>query len=130
MVLDVFAVVIPAGETSVLVCGSLSIFDILISSQVVVDFTATWCGPCRLMAPIFTELSKKFLNLIFLKVDVDEVQVLKRYMQLGNGFAAFLWRIGRKHFLEVVSGIVIRALVSLLSNPVCENDYECIALLL
>jgi thioredoxin 1 len=41
---------------------------------VVVDFTATWCGPCRLMAPIFTELSKKFENLIFLKVDVDEVQ--------------------------------------------------------
>jgi len=41
---------------------------------VVVDFTATWCGPCRLMAPIFTELSKKFSNLIFLKVDVDEVQ--------------------------------------------------------
>jgi len=41
---------------------------------VVVDFTATWCGPCRLMAPIFAELSKKFENLIFLKVDVDEVQ--------------------------------------------------------
>ncbi|CAK9206297.1 unnamed protein product [Sphagnum troendelagicum] len=40
---------------------------------VVVDFTATWCGPCRLMSPIFTELSKKYPSLIFLKVDVDEV---------------------------------------------------------
>jgi thioredoxin 1 len=49
--------------------------DKAIILQVVVDFTATWCGPCRLMAPIFTELSKKFENLIFLKVDVDEVQV-------------------------------------------------------
>jgi thioredoxin 1 len=39
----------------------------------VVDFTATWCGPCRVMSPIFIELSKKYTNLIFLKVDVDEV---------------------------------------------------------
>ncbi len=43
--------------------------------QIVVDFTATWCGPCRLMAPVFSDLSKKYDILIFLKVDVDEVQV-------------------------------------------------------
>jgi thioredoxin 1 len=41
---------------------------------IVVDFTATWCGPCRLMAPVFSDLSKKYDILIFLKVDVDEVQ--------------------------------------------------------
>jgi len=41
----------------------------------VVDFTATWCGPCRVMSPIFVELSKKYPTLIFLKVDVDEVAV-------------------------------------------------------
>ncbi|XP_010275525.1 PREDICTED: thioredoxin H-type-like [Nelumbo nucifera] len=41
---------------------------------VVVDFTASWCGPCRLMTPILAELAKKLPNVIFLKVDVDELK--------------------------------------------------------
>ncbi|XP_010254672.1 PREDICTED: thioredoxin H-type-like [Nelumbo nucifera] len=43
---------------------------------VVVDFTASWCGPCRFMAPILAELAKKLPNVIFLKVDVDELKTV------------------------------------------------------
>ncbi|RDY04410.1 hypothetical protein CR513_11879 [Mucuna pruriens] len=45
---------------------------------IVVDFTATWCGPCRLIGPILAEIAKKMTDVIFLKVDVDELEPLAR----------------------------------------------------
>ena len=46
--------------------------------SVVVDFSATWCGPCRNISPVFHELSTKYPCTIFLKVDVDELKVVAK----------------------------------------------------
>lgn len=43
--------------------------------QVVVDFSAAWCGPCRMISPYFEELSTKYSGITFIKVDVDAVEV-------------------------------------------------------
>ncbi len=54
---------------------SKSDFDSEIASGklVVVDFFATWCGPCVNISPHFEKLSKEETSVVFLKVDVDEL---------------------------------------------------------
>lgn len=43
--------------------------------QVIANFSATWCGPCRILAPFYCELSEKHPSLMFLLIDVDELTV-------------------------------------------------------
>lgn len=40
---------------------------------VVANFSASWCGPCRMMAPAYAELAEKYPSLMFLTIDVDEL---------------------------------------------------------
>ena len=53
---------------------------------VLVDFWATWCGPCRQFGPIFEEASEKFTDVVFGKIDTDDQQQL---MAFRDGIAVF-----------------------------------------
>lgn len=45
---------------------------------VLVDFYATWCGPCKMMHPIIEEISKQYSTLNIIKVDVDKHEDIAR----------------------------------------------------
>lgn len=45
------------------------------SKLVMVDFYATWCGPCKVIAPKIEKMSQEFKDVVFMKVDVDKNEV-------------------------------------------------------
>ncbi|PIO68171.1 thioredoxin, partial [Teladorsagia circumcincta] len=46
-------------------------------SLIVIDFYATWCGPCKIMGPKFTKMSSEYPTVVFVKIDVDETDIVE-----------------------------------------------------
>ncbi|KAG0041161.1 hypothetical protein BGZ83_002229 [Gryganskiella cystojenkinii] len=50
---------------------------------VVVDFFATWCGPCKTLAPVLESMERKYSTSVFAKVDVDDAQDCAGHYQVS-----------------------------------------------
>ncbi len=73
-------------------------FDTLLkdNSSVVVDFFATWCGPCKMVGPVVEKVSEGMPNVKFVKVDVDELGDLAMRYGIMSIPAIFGFKNGQK----------------------------------
>lgn len=74
-------------------------FDQIINSEkpVLIDFYATWCGPCQMLAPILKEVKDSLGERVsILKVDVDKNQELAAMQQVRGVPTMMLFQKGKQ----------------------------------
>jgi len=54
------------------------------NSMVIIDFWATWCGPCQSFAPIFEAAAEKNADIVFAKVNTESEQELASQFQIRS----------------------------------------------
>ena len=71
----------------------------------VIDFWATWCGPCRMLAPIIAELAKEYEGKVVVgKCDVEENEDLAQEFGIRN-IPTVLFFKGGEMFDKVVGAV-------------------------
>jgi thioredoxin 1 len=98
----------------------MSKFNDIIKNDVptLVDFYATWCGPCKTMHPILDDLKKHFGEKIkVLKIDVDKNQQLASILKIRSVPTLILFKSGEKVWRE--SGVFpLKQLISLVQKHI------------
>jgi len=53
------------------------------TGHVVIDFFADWCGPCKKLAPHFSEFSNQYPSITFLKVNTDKAEEVAQFYEVS-----------------------------------------------
>ncbi len=83
---------------------------------VCIDFFATWCGPCKRIAPLFEEFAEKYKGVTFLKVDVDESAELVDFFGI-SAMPTFVF-VNNGAVVKRIEGADARAIVDTLEAMV------------
>jgi len=67
-----------------------------IKTLVVIQFTASWCGPCKAISPKFNELSEYYRNINCYKLDVNDVAEVADYLKISSLPTFQFYKNGKK----------------------------------
>ena len=77
---------------------------------VVVDFYATWCGPCKMLVPVFDELAEELSDKVsFFKVDVDQGMEIAQAYRISSVPSIVIFKDG--HQQEMLTGFMPKAVL-------------------
>lgn len=83
---------------------------------VLVDFWASWCGPCRTFAPVYETVSEDNPDIVFAKVDTEAEQGLAGYFQISS----------IPTLMAIRDGVVLYSQAGALPQPALENLVQAI----
>lgn len=87
----------------------MSNFDAIIQSEkpVLVDFFATWCGPCKMLSPILREVKDSLGDTVsIIKIDVDKNQQISSKYQVRGVPTMILFQNGKQLWRQ--SGVLTK----------------------
>lgn len=74
--------------------NQLEFEEVIKNGYTLVDFFATWCGPCKMLSPILEELDGEFADVDFVKVDVDDENALAAKFGIMSIPTVYLFKDG------------------------------------
>lgn len=83
---------------------------------VLVDFWASWCGPCRTFAPVYENVSEDNPDIVFAKVDTEAEQGLAGYFQISS----------IPTLMAIRDGVVLYSQAGALPQPALESLVQAI----
>jgi thioredoxin reductase (NADPH)/thioredoxin 1 len=89
---------------------------------VLVDFWASWCGPCRQFAPVYDEASETYPDIVFGKVDTEAEQALAGAAQITSIPTLMAFKKG--HLVFSQPGALPREALAQVIDAVVARDVE------